>query len=166
MQLIFIVNCFYFFFDTDWWYFEEGTTSHSQTCEFQSLMINLKDQNLLDANWLNLFLCQYWINTIHLILTLFLTNVLFINWIYDYYENTDVRIENKTVENVSLMFKFDLFSFDEKDVKIFLLFLPHTNILAFSVIVLCMLREYLFVDCMIKFSFPSEMFYFPNQTVR
>ena len=95
----------------------------------------------------------------------FLINVLFIKWIYDYYKNTHVRIENKTVENVSLMFKFDLFSFDEKDVKIFLLFLPHTNILAFSVIVLCMWREYLLVDCMIKLSFPSEMLYFPNQTV-
>ena len=95
-----------------------------------------------------------------------LTNVPIINWIYNYYENTHVRIEHKTVETVSLMFKFDLFSFDEKDVKIFLLFLPHTNILAFSVIVLCMWREYLFTDCMIKFSFPSEMFYFPNQTVR
>ena len=96
----------------------------------------------------------------------FFTNILFMNWIYGYYEHTHVRNENKTVENFSLMFKFDLFSFDEKDVEIFLLFLPHTNILAFSVIVLCMWREYLFVDCMIKFSFPSEMFYFPNQTGR
>ena len=94
----------------------------------------------------------------------FLTNVLITNRIYEYYENTHVGIENKTVEIVSLMFKFDLFSFDEKDVKIFLLFLPHTNILAFSVIVLCMWREYFFIYCMIKFSFPSEMFYFPNQT--